>query len=82
MLSEYLIDRHRVVFDTGIGWHCVCAEFVATKDCRHIRESVGRLAAQDRIRNRAKPEFGTLTPFDNRSHTDESPLQAIDYRVR
>jgi hypothetical protein len=44
--SEYLIDRHHVIFDPGAGWQCLCAEFTATSDCRHIRESQGRLAAQ------------------------------------
>lgn len=50
--SEYLIDRHHVIFDPGVGWQCVCAEFKTTDDCRHIRESQGRHAAQAVIANR------------------------------
>jgi hypothetical protein len=50
--SEYLIDRHQVIFDPGAGWQCVCAEFMAADDCRHIRESQGRHAAQAVIANR------------------------------
>jgi hypothetical protein len=50
--SEYLIDRHQVIFDPGVGWQCVCAEFTATDDCRHIRESQGRHAAQAVIADR------------------------------
>jgi hypothetical protein len=65
--SEYLIDRHRVIFDGGVGWHCVCAEFVKLGDCKHTRESAGRRAAQDLIRNRVKPAFGTLAMFSNRA---------------
>jgi hypothetical protein len=63
MLIEFLIDRHRVVFDSGIGWHCVCAEFAKTQDCRHTRESAGRRLAQDYIRNRTRPENGLLLTF-------------------
>ena len=50
--SEYLIDGHRVIFESGAGWHCVCAEFTAMDDCRHVRESQGRHAAQVVIANR------------------------------
>lgn len=52
--SEYLIDGHQVIFDSGAGWHCVCAEFTATDDCKHIRESQGRHAAQVVIANRMR----------------------------
>ena len=52
--SEYLIDRHHVTFDTGAGWQCLCAEFKATADCRHIRESQGRHAAQAVIADRMR----------------------------
>jgi hypothetical protein len=52
--SEYLIDRHHVVFDPGTGWQCLCAEFKVTGDCGHIRESQGRHAAQAAIANRLK----------------------------
>ena len=52
--SEYLIDRHHVTFDPGAGWQCACAEFKATTDCRHIRESQGQLAAQAAIADRMR----------------------------
>ena len=52
--SEYLIDRHHVTFDPGAGWQCACAEFKATDDCRHIRESQGRHAAQAVIADRMR----------------------------
>jgi hypothetical protein len=60
--SNYLIDRYHVVFDAGVGWQCVCAEFTTTHDCRHIRESQGRHAAQAVIANRLlRPrEHGSL----------------------
>ncbi len=64
--SEYFIDRHRVIFDSGIGWHCVCAEFVKLNDCKHTRESAGRRAAQELIKNRRKQAYGTLALFSNR----------------
>jgi len=71
MQTEYLIDRHRVVLDTGVGWQCVCSEFVKFNDCKHTRESAGRFAAQERIRLRVKPAIGTLVPFTNRiDHTN------------
>ena len=25
--TEYMIDRHRVVYESGGGWHCECDEF-------------------------------------------------------
>jgi hypothetical protein len=50
--SEYLIDRYHVTCETGATWHCACAEFTASNDCRHTRESQGRLAAQVNIANR------------------------------
>jgi hypothetical protein len=50
--SEYLIDGHHVIFDPGAGWQCLCTEFTAMGDCRHIRESQGRHAAQVVIANR------------------------------
>lgn len=56
--SEYLIDRYHVIFDSGAGWQCVCAEFTATDDCRHIRESQGRHAAQAAIANRMSSPMG------------------------
>lgn len=52
--SEYLIDRHQVIFDRGAGWQCVCAEFKTTDECRHIRESLGRHAAQALIADRMR----------------------------
>jgi hypothetical protein len=44
--SEYLIDRFRVVFESGGGWHCTCAEFVSSNACAHSREAAGMRAAQ------------------------------------
>lgn len=64
--SEYLIDRYRVVFESGGGWHCVCAEFTLSNDCRHTRESAGRRAAQALIMNRVRSVGGTLAGFTNR----------------
>jgi hypothetical protein len=60
--SEYLIDRYHVTFDSGAGWQCLCAEFTAVQDCRHVRESQGRHAAQAAIADRlARPrEHGHL----------------------
>jgi hypothetical protein len=56
--SEYLIDRHHVVFESGAGWLCVCAEFAMSHDCRHTRESQGRRAAQMLIANRMGSPMG------------------------
>jgi hypothetical protein len=70
MLKEFLIDRHRAVFDSGIGWHCVCAEFAKNKDCRHTRESAGRAQAQEFIRNRPQLQHGTLVTFAERMRTE------------
>lgn len=50
--SLYLIDRFRVVFECGGGWHCVCADFVSSNACRHTREAAGRRAAQAQIAER------------------------------
>jgi hypothetical protein len=47
--NEYLIDRFRVVFESGSRWHCVCAEFASFNVCRHSREAAGMRAAQARI---------------------------------
>jgi len=49
---EYLIDRFRVVFEQGGGWHCACHDFIASNACRHTREAAGMRAAQARIRAR------------------------------
>ena len=46
---EYLIDRFRVVFETGSRWFCPCAEFTAMSECCHTREAAGRRAAQAQI---------------------------------
>jgi hypothetical protein len=54
--SEYLIDHYQVILDIGLGWQCICAEFKTAHDCRHIRESQGRHAAQAAIADRlARP---------------------------
>jgi len=47
--SEYLIERFRVIFESGGGWHCVCADFVYSGACEHSREAAGMRAAQTRI---------------------------------
>lgn len=72
MQNEYLIDRHRVIFDSGVGWRCVCAEFAAHQDCKHTRESAGRLAAQQRIRTRPRQAPGLLVAFSNRAEPENS----------
>jgi hypothetical protein len=59
--NEYLIDRYRVIFESGAGWLCVCAEFTATDDCRHIRESQGRHSAQVLIADRLMSPRGYST---------------------
>ena len=63
--SEYLIDRHLVVFEPGKGCHCVCNEFDLTGECRHTRESAGRRAAQELIAKRVRSVHGTLTGFSH-----------------
>ena len=50
--SEYRIDRYRVVFESGGGWHCVCREFVTSNACSHTREAAGMRAAQANIKDR------------------------------
>jgi hypothetical protein len=47
--SQYLIERFQVVFESGGGWSCACAEFVAAGSCRHSREAAGMRAAQEQI---------------------------------
>ena len=49
--SEYQIDRFRVVFESGGGWHCECREFVASNACSHTREAAGIRAAQANIKD-------------------------------
>lgn len=63
--SQYLIDRFRVVFESGGGWHCVCADFVSSNTCGHTREAAGRRAAQTRIAERlaaGRSEFAGAVP--------------------
>jgi hypothetical protein len=50
--DEYLIERFRVVFESRSGWHCSCADFTATRECRHSREAAGMRAAQAKIAER------------------------------
>ena len=50
--TDYLIDSYHVSFESGGGWHCLCAEYATANDCRHTREAQGRQAAQVRISNR------------------------------
>jgi len=47
--SEYLIERFRVVFESGSQWFCGCAEFRASSVCCHTREAAGRRSAQAHI---------------------------------
>jgi hypothetical protein len=47
--SEYLIERFRVVFESGGGWHCGCADFASSSTCEHSREAAGMRAAQAEI---------------------------------
>jgi hypothetical protein len=54
MHKGYLIDRFQVVFESGGGWHCVCADFATSNACRHTREAAGRRAAQAQITERVK----------------------------
>jgi hypothetical protein len=61
MRSEYLIERFRVVFETGDGWNCVCADFVSSGACRHVREAAGMRAAQARIIERVAAGRSQLT---------------------
>lgn len=49
--SEYMIERFRVVFESGGGWQCVCREFVLSNACRHTREAAGMRAAQTQIKD-------------------------------
>jgi len=50
--NEYLIDRYRVLYETGTRWQCPCAEFAAFEACRHTREAAGMWNAQEQIRAR------------------------------
>ncbi len=62
---EYLIDRFRVVFQSGGGWHCVCADFVRSNACKHTREAAGRRTAQAQILAHvalARSELGVRRP--------------------
>ena len=71
---EFLIDRHFVVFETGVGSRCECHEFKAIGACRHTRESEGRWAAQELIAHRVRSIGGTLVGFSNsRQHDGSRP---------
>lgn len=63
--TEYLIDRHQVVFEAGGGWHCDCDEFKTLRECRHTRESEGRRAAQVMIAQRIRSVNGNLAGFSH-----------------
>jgi hypothetical protein len=63
--GEYLIERFRVVFESRSGWHCSCADFSATRECRHTREAAGMRAAQAKIAERlaaGRSELPALAP--------------------
>jgi hypothetical protein len=60
---EYLIDRFKVTFETGGGWHCACSDFGSSNACRHTREAAGRRAAQSQIARHignARSDLGNL----------------------
>jgi hypothetical protein len=59
--SEYLIDRFRVVFESGGGWHCACADYAKSNACKHSREAAGMRSAQARIRNHLAAARSNLT---------------------
>jgi hypothetical protein len=80
--SEYMIDRHRVIFEAGNGWHCACAEFAKLDSCRHTRESEGRRAAQALIQQRVRSVDGTVAGFANREHAAVTPHVTTDRRAR
>jgi hypothetical protein len=63
--NEYLIDRFRVLFQSGGGWHCVCADFVLSNACRHTREAAGMRSAQAEIVERlavGRSQFAQVLP--------------------
>jgi hypothetical protein len=47
--SEYMIDRFRVIFESGSAWHCACRDFALSAACSHSREAAGMRAAQAQI---------------------------------
>lgn len=65
--SVYLIDRFRVVFESGSGWHCVCADFGSSNACRHSREAAGMRAAQAQIMERVAAGRSQFTQTVRRS---------------
>jgi hypothetical protein len=60
---EYLIDRFRVVFESGTQWQCQCAEFKLSKTCGHTREAAGRQAAQVQIARRLSLGRSQFPPY-------------------
>jgi hypothetical protein len=70
--TEYMIDRHRVVYESGGGWHCECEEFKSTRECRHTRESEGRRAAQAMIAARVRSVDGVLAGFTHHGARESS----------
>jgi hypothetical protein len=63
--NEYFIDRFRVVFESGGGWRCVCADYAASNACKHTREAAGMRAAQARIKSHVasgRSELAALRP--------------------
>lgn len=71
--NAYLIDRFSVVYESGGGWHCVCADFVKTNACRHTREASGRRAAQAQIIEHLSA---------GRPSESQAPRRAMVYRSR
>jgi len=60
---EYLIGRFRVVFESGSGWDCACADFTKSRECRHTREAAGMRAAQAEIRARVAKGRSQFPPM-------------------
>jgi hypothetical protein len=73
--SEYLIGRFRVVFETGGGWDCACADFVKSRECRHTREAAGMRAAQADIKARVATGRSQFAPAtEHRSADLQAPF--------
>jgi hypothetical protein len=74
--SKYLIEHYQVIFESGGGWYCVCAEFTQTRECRHTREAAGRHAAQALIATHVRSVRGVLASFANRPGCHANPESA------
>jgi len=77
--SEYLIDRFRVVFESGSAWHCVCRDFASSNACSHSREAAGMRAAQAQIVDRVaagRSQFAENV-WRNRVTTSRAPAGSV-----